>query len=684
MNCHCGSTLGCVSGFSRSLSIGRLVIATVAAGVVLAAMLFPLVGGAGAVTNWGADSIAGLSSNFQSSQVNGITTILAANGSVITHLYKDYRVPVLLHQISPTMQQAIISIEDNRFYQHGGIDLTGEARAVVNDAIAGAAVQGGSTLTQQLVKNTLLYSATTEADQKAAVEPTLARKLREAKIAIGLDKQLSKNEILKRYLNLVNFGGGAYGVQAAAMTYFGIAAAKLNIQQSALIAGIVQDPSAYNPLNNPNAATDRRNVVLAAMVKYHHITAAQGAAAKAAPLDLKPQPKPSNGCTSAATYTGFFCNYAVNYVSSTLGVPESTLQHGGLTIKTTLDPDMQTTATQAIINQPDFAMGAPKVATMDIVEPGTGKVLALAANRVFGPNAADPSQTMINLPVVASAGAGSTYKLFTAAAALEAGYTPDLTLSPGPHYTSKIEADQGVVYTVANAGKYPDTTTLQNALYTSMNTYFVNLEDVLGSVEPPVDMAKRMGLWAPGDPLPQQIIDEKRASFTLGPEPTSPLRLAVAYATVASGGTRCQPLPVVAIVDHLGKPLVDPSTKKPYLAGTDCVFGAIPTTVANTLAQILTKDVMPGNSGQTAERAYLGDGRVIAGKTGTAQNNFSYSFVGFTPQLTGSVLAYDPSGSQVMPNIGGGEGGFGGGYPAQIWHDAMQTIMADLPKVPIV
>lgn len=666
---------------SKLWALTKLIGSIAVAGALLAGLLLPYVGGVGIVARNSADVVEGLPDSFTIEDPESVTTILAVDGTVLTHLYTTYRVPVGLDQMAPVMRQAIVAIEDSRFYSHHGVDTTGTVRALLANVAAGTVEEGGSTLTQQLVKNTLLYQATSEEAQADATEDTVGRKLREMKLALEVERTYSKKQILEKYLNLVNFGGGAFGVQAAASLYFGVAAKDLTLPQAAMIAGIVKNPTAYNPLQNPDAALERRNLVLDAMATQGKITVADRNAAKATPLGLVPGGKPIRNCAAATNYGGFFCDYLVSYLTETAGIPEAELYGGGLTIQTTIDPATQVAATDAIVNQADFPMGGGKAAVLDIVEPGTGKVRALAVNRVFGNDPNDPAQTTVNLTTKASAGSGSTYKVFTAAAALAAGKTKDFTLHAPNGYESQIEKEKGGKYVVHNAGDYPEVMTLEDALYMSSNTYFVALEDALGSVTSPVQNAEAMGLWAAGDPLPQQIIDEQRASFTLGAEPTSPLRLAIAYATIAADGTACEPLPVEAVLGPDGQPLVNPETNTAYVSGTPtCRVGAIAPSVAKTLQQILLKDVMPGNAAQTAARAYLGDGREIAGKTGTAQNNYSYAFVGFTPQLVGAVLAYNPTTQETMPNVGGGEGGFGGGYPAQIWHDAMQVIMANLPK----
>jgi membrane peptidoglycan carboxypeptidase len=302
------------------------------------------------------------------------------------------------------------------------------------------------------------------------------------------------------------------------------------------------------------------------------------------------------------------------------------------------------------------------------VEPGTGHLLAMSVNRVFGYDANDPAQESYNLNVAPSQGSGSTYKVFVAAAALARGYSTSYTLTTSDPYTSRVYKKSGdIPYRVENAGSYRSTLDMTTALYQSSNTYFLGLEDALGSVEEPVRMAERMGLFQFSPPeLPQQIIADNRGSFTFGAEATSPLGLASAYSTLAASGTQCDVLPVTAILDRHGEPLVG-DDGRPVLDGDNCTPEAIPPGVANTLNQMLRKDVEPGWGGQTARRAYV-PGHQIAGKTGTSQKNYSIAFVGYTPEITASVMVLNPKENQDV-------GGFGGGKGASIWHDAMAPIL---------
>jgi membrane peptidoglycan carboxypeptidase len=643
-----------------------LFVAVPLAGALIAGLVSPWIVGAGLVARSSADLLTPLPSALGDSVLPGNTVVLAADGSVLTYFYRENRTPVSSGRIAPVMKQALVDIEDARFYSHHGIDLEGTARALVSNLIAGGVREGGSTLTQQLVKQTLLQTAETAEDRQAATEQSIGRKLREARLALAMEEQYTKDEILTRYLNLVYFGEGAYGVEAAARRYFGVAAADLDVLQAATLAGLVQTPTADNPVTDPVRATVRRNQVLQRMHAQGHLSAADLASLTAQPVATAPTPSPPNGCVGAVL-GGFFCDFLQRHLTQDLGISQQVLETGGLTIRTTLRPDIQTSGDAAVVRtQP---MGAPLAAIFTSVEPGTGHVLAMSVNRRFGYDVTDPAQESVNLNVAASQGAGSTYKVFVAASALEQGIPTWNTITTSDPYTSRVYKNGLAPYTVQNAGRYPPTLTMVEALIRSSNTYFVALEDQLGSVEGPVRMAQRMGLFSL-DPVADQVVAENRGSFTLGAEATSPLALASAYSTMAANGTQCDPTPVTEILDATGKRLqVDGRSVD---VGDHCTPEAMPPAVATTLNQILTGDV--GLPIGTGTRARI-PGHQVAGKTGTSQNRFSIAFIGYTPSLLASVMVLNPKHNQDV-------GTYGGGYAAQIWHDAMAPIISAGPDQP--
>jgi membrane peptidoglycan carboxypeptidase len=652
---------------ARLRALGMLLIVAVpVAGALIAGMLLPWVVGPGLAARSTANLLSPLPTELAEGTLAGNTVVLAADGSLITFFYRNNRTPVAADQIAEIMKQALVDIEDARFYDHKGLDVEGTLRALAHNVAAGSVVEGGSTITQQLVKQSLLQAAVTPEERAEATEESVARKLREARLALALEQQHSKSEILTRYLNIVYFGRGAYGIQAAAQRYFSVNAADLTLPQAAMLAGLVQTPANDDPLTNPEGAVERRNQVLQRMHTLGHISAQELADISAQPVAVAPSPPPPNGCV--ASVAGFFCDFLQRHLTQTLGIPQERLEDGGLTITTTLRPDIQAAGDRAVLD--DLAPDDPLAAMFTAVEPGTGRVLAMSVNRRFGYDVTDAAQESVNLNVVPSQGAGSTYKVFVAAAALERGVPAWHTITTSDPYVSRVYKEGTRPYRVQNVGRYPATLTMTEALIRSSNTYFVALEDQLGSVEGPVRMAQRMGLFSI-DPVADTVVAEKRGSFTLGSEATSPLALASAYSTLAANGTQCDPTPVVSVLDHIGAPLTGP-TGEPLNTGTFCTPDAVPPVVATTLNQILVGDTaLPIGTGTRAAIR----GHDIAGKTGTSQNRFSVAFVGYTPKYAASVMLLNPKQNQDL-------GGYGGRLAAPIWHDAMLPILSAEAAVP--
>ncbi|MEI4270676.1 transglycosylase domain-containing protein [Klenkia sp. LSe6-5] len=653
----------------RWVVVVKLLGAAVVAGMLVAAVAGPWLVGldlAGRAVGDGQDPVSATTvAEVTSAPLPAVTTVLAADGSLVTDFFDQDRVPVTADEIAPVMGTALVDVEDARFYSHGGVDPVGTLRALVADVSSGGAAQGGSTLTQQLVKQTLLQRADSTAGQEAATADTLGRKLTEARLALAVDAGMSKPDILTRYLNTVYFGHGAYGVQAAAQTYFSVDAADLTTLQAATLAGLVQNPSSDDPIAHPDAAKARRDVVLQRMHTQGDLADADLATDTAAPVTTVPGPDLPQGCAQARL-GGFFCDYARQYLTGTLGLTDQQLDEGGLTITTTVDPLVQRSGDAAVVRT--LPSDSQLAAVDDVVQPGTGHVLGMSVNRTFGCTGA--GCTSVDLPTVAARGAGSTYKLFTAAYALQHGYTASFTQTTPSPYTSTVYkkngGTRGAPYVVSNATpNYPETLDMADALVMSSNTFFVGLEDHLGSVEGPVREAQQLGLASLTDDEAQQAIDGEQGSFTLGPVATSPLDLTDAYATVFSGGTQCDPTPVTAVTGPDGAQVAG-ADGEPLDTGDHCTAGALPTPVAHTLAQVLRGDVQSDIG--TASRARI-PGYDIAGKTGTAQENYSIAFVGSTPQYTAGVMVFDPDEEVDVVGYGGDKG-------ARIWHDAMAPVLA--------
>jgi membrane peptidoglycan carboxypeptidase len=615
------------------------------------------------------------------------TVITDSAGEPIARLYDQYRIPTAPADIAGTMKAAVVAIEDRRFHEHGGVDWRGVARAIVTNLITSGAPfdgQGASTITMQYVKNHRLYAVADSARERdAAVADTLERKLRDVRVALALEQRLGKQEILARYLDTVYFGHGAYGVAAAARTYFDTAAADLTLPQAALLAAIVKAPSTFDPVDAPLAAKGRRDLVLAAMAEVGSITAEQAAAARARELGVvEPLRQVEQGCVAAVPDTGFFCRYVVAHLEDH-GLDAGELGTGGYTIRTTLDRRATRAAARAAAAQAPVGRSEGIANAVAIVEPGrqAHRVLALVANRELGPDAA-AGQSAYPLPTApVPYGAGSIYKIFTAAAAMERGLGIHSEVPAPERYTSEEFEDGTAPYTVTGDGGAPPEPTLQRALALSPNTTFVALLDELGSVDSTVGMARRLGMReslqvrdARGRTVAEVVTEQERASFTLGPVPAIPLELANVAATLVSGGVWCPPTPVESITDSAGRAVVLPEPPCEQ---------AVPEGLADTLAVGLSEDHTIGTAAAAAAAA--GWERPMIGKTGTTQHNLSAGFVGATPQLAGAVTTWSDR-SPPRPVCAGDpprlcEDGtlFGGTVPASTWFAAMGPLHEDLP-----
>src|SRR5262245_17100435 len=352
-----------------SRAVAKLTWCCLLAGVLAAALMFPLAGGIGLMSNRASDIVAHGSAQLMEVDVPQVSTMVDAAGNPIAWLYSQRRFEVPSEGIANTIKLAIFSIEDKRFAEHNGVDWQGTLTGLSGYLSGNLDTRRGSTLEQQYVKNfQLLVTAQTDAERRAAVALAPARKLREIRMALTLDKTLSKPEILTRYLNLVFFGNGAFGIQDAAQTYFGIDASQLNWQQAALLAGIVQSTSLLDPYTNPEAALQRRNLVLDTMIENLPQHAEELRAARAAPLGVLPRPNQLPGGCIAAGDRGFFCDYVLEYLSQA-GISKEQVERGGYLIRTTLDPKVQASVKTAIdkIASPTLQDVA---SVMSVIKPG--------------------------------------------------------------------------------------------------------------------------------------------------------------------------------------------------------------------------------------------------------------------------------------------------------------------------
>ncbi|MGW2518022.1 transglycosylase domain-containing protein [Streptomyces sp. NPDC001617] len=671
-------------GLSSTQQAAKFLGVSVLAGAVMAGIALPAFGALGLAAKGSVESFDELPANLKTPPLSQRTTILDADGGQIATVYSRDRTVVPLKDMSPYMQKAIVAIEDSRFYQHGAIDLKGVLRALNKNAQSGGVSQGASTLTQQLVKNVAIEEAGDDPTKVAqATQQTLGRKIKELKYAIQIEEELGKKKILENYLNITFFGEQAYGVEAASQRYFSKHAKDLNVQQAALLAGIVQSPSRYDPVNDATEATKRRNVVLQRMAELGDISQAEADKAKKTPLGLKPS-QPKNGCITAVKGAGFFCDYVREIFltdpifGKTREARAKVWNQGGLTIHTTLDPQSQESV-QASIKEHVYKTDDVATAAT-IVEPGTGKILAMGQSRPYG---FGKHETQINLSVNQSMGGGagyqpgSTFKPIVAAAAIEGG-TPATQSYSSPYqmnYPSPVSICDGNEWRTDpnNPAKLTNESTEEHGPYSmkqatakSVNTYYVQLISDIG-ICPVVQMAGKMGVArADGNKITQA------PSIALGTQEMSPLTMANAYATFASRGMYCTPVAIESITQTVG------SQKKSLEVPKSTCSRAMSEKTADTVTTLLKGVVEDG----TGTEAGLTD-RPSAGKTGTTDNRYAAWFVGFTPNMAGAVWVGDPAHKRQMKNISIGgvwnEKVYGGKVPGPIWRDMMTGALDGKP-----
>jgi membrane peptidoglycan carboxypeptidase len=630
-------------------------------GVVVAAMAFPAVALVGLTAKSASDSYADLPSVLSTPPTPQATYVYANDGkTLITTFYEQNRRDVTLADIAPVMQRAIVAAEDTRFFEHGAVDAKSVLRALVSNS-RGGHTQGASTLTMQYVRNVLENDPNlTEKQRQDASADTVARKLQEMRYATTLEHQLPKEEILERYLNIAYFGDRAYGILAASWTYFSKPPSQLTLAEAALLAGLVQSPDSDNPATGDRAAAlARRTYVLDAMARSGTATPAEVAAAKAEPLALHPTEQP-NDCVdvpSAHNDWGFFCDYLRQWweeqpqFGATDADRERALKQGGYTIVTSLDPRIQAAALGQSLAV--YGYGSQRALPIAVVRPGTGRVAAMAVNRHYSvaPNPGGATHPNTVNQLVAGGGsvdgyqAGSTFKLFTMLAALEAGYPLTSTFDAPPQLVTEWPAkgphacDGKWCPANANPSWMDGPRTMWTGYGRSVNTYFVWLEQQVG-VQNAVAMAQRLGITfrADGDAA-LAAHPFSWGAFTLGVADTTPLDLASAYATVASGGTYCAPLPVLSITDRSGAPVpaAHPNCRpviSPDLAAAAADAARCP---------VGQQSAYGGCDGGTApEVSTILGGRPVAGKTGSSEENATETFVGFTPQCVAAGIAADP------------------------------------------
>ncbi|MFB7494599.1 transglycosylase domain-containing protein [Streptomyces sp. NPDC056161] len=670
-------------GLSPTQQAAKFLGVSVLAGAVMAGIALPAAGALGLAAKGSVKGFDEIPDNLKSPQLSQRTTILDNQGQQIATVYSRDRTVVDIKDISPYMQKAIVAIEDSRFYQHGAIDLKGVLRAVNKNAQSGGVAQGASTLTQQLVKNYFIEEAGDDPTKVAqATQQTLGRKIKELKYAIQLEEKLGKKKILENYLNITFFGEQAYGVEAASERYFSKHAKDLNLQESALLAGIVQSPSRYDPVNDEAEATKRRNTVLQRMAEVGDISRQEADKAMKAPLGLHVS-QPKNGCITAVKGASFFCKYVENVFLSdpvfgkTKEDRAKIWNRGGLTIRTTLDPQAQESVQTSLkdhVNQSDKVAAAAT-----LVQPGTGKILGMGQSRPYGYG---KNETEYNYSVDRDMGGsnygfptGSTFKPFVAAAAVEGGKpaTQEYSSPYKMKYPSPVQRCESQPYvntkgeTVENENKSEvGPFRMKDAMAKSVNTYFVQLISDIGLC-PVVNMTDSLHVvQGNGDKLPEQ------PAIALGSVGLSPLTMASAYAAFASDGTYCTPIAIESISQKIG------NEQKSLPVPKSTCTRAMNQKTADTVNTLLRGVVDSG----TGKEAGLTD-RESAGKTGTTDERKNAWFVGYTPNLSGAVWVGSPQQNVEMKNIS--IGGvyrplvYGGEVPGPIWKDAMTGALQGKP-----
>jgi membrane peptidoglycan carboxypeptidase len=638
----------------------RLLGAAIFAGVLVGLLALPGVGSVGMAARDASDSFQSLPDDFSLKPPPERTTVYSADGQVIAQFYYHNRESVSLDQVAPIMQKAIVAIEDARFFQHGPLDPKGSFRALVTNAQDGGIKQGGSTLTQQYVKNLLVENAKTEKDAQAAKAPNFGRKLRELRYAVNVEKRLSKNQILESYLNIAYFGSGAYGVQAASQYYFSKNASELTLAEAALLSGITNSPYAYDPEINAKSATDRRNIVLYRMADLKIITKQQADAAAAEPIKLHIK-KPKTDCVDSKA--PFFCEYVKDEIlgnsafGKTSADRERLLYRGGLTIRTTLDMKAQKAAQHALSLRPSSS----KTATEAMVKPGTGEIKAMVVSKDYG-DSKKKGQTTLNLAADYAHGgnggysAGSTFKIFTLAAALDKGYSVGTTL-PAPNSTtvsgfSDCKGNHFEPWTLSNAETSKrKSANLDTGTWGSINTFYAYLEQRVGLCDAS-RMATNFGMkQANGQPL-QQV-----PSQVLGTNNIDVTHLAAAYAGFAARGQYCTPVAINDVTDANGKKIKVPQAK---------CGKAVDSSVADEVTRIL-QGVLTSGTGRGR-----GIGRPAAGKTGTCEAHSCALFAGYTPDLASAVWYGDPAAPFGNPSPG-----IYGANVGAIWQASMRAALQD-------
>jgi penicillin-binding protein 1A len=534
-------------------------------------------------------------------------------------------------QIAPVMKQAIVAVEDRRFYEHRGIDLHGILRAIWADIRNQKVVEGGSTITQQFVKNAYVRN-----------QRSIGRKLREAALAWQLEQQWSKDRILTAYLNTIYFGNGAYGIEQAARVYFGHSAARLTLPEAALLAGIPADPALYDPVTNPSAVRERRREVLLDMLEQSDITYNQFRRANQARLP-RPQDVRLPASQGPAPY---FANYVKQLLIDKYGTAR--VFGGGLRVVTSIDLRLQTVARDAIAKWLPAEHGP--AAALVAIDPRDGRVLAMVGGENY-------RKSQFNLAVQGERQPGSSFKPFVLATALAEGIAPSTTFTSGP---VTISLGNRLWYVHNYEGSNLGRIDLTTATTVSDNTVYAQLTQLVG----PKNVARMAAALGITSPLNGYF------AIGLGAEPVNPLEMARAFSSIANHGSRIDgslfgnhPLAILSVNGQSNRPVERP------------VLGPNSAAIIDSLLENVV-------SAGTGRQAQLPDGRPVAGKTGTTENYGDAWFVGYTPQLAAAVWVGYPQRLVPMLTEFHGQPVAGGTFPALIWKSFMERALPSLGDAP--
>jgi len=680
--------------FDTATTVGKIMSflgVSALCGLLAAGLIFPLAASGGAAASAGTDILEDIPAELEEEPLSVPSYIYASDGTTeLATFYAENRQPVGLEDVSQSMIDAIIAIEDERFYEHGGVDARGVSRALVNN-VTSDSQQGASTITQQYVNNMLINAVVLTGEGRLTIsgtgEKTYADKLREMKLAVAVEQEMTKDEILEGYLNIVLLGGRTYGVEAAAQYYWGIPASELSIAQSAVLAGMVQSPNGYNPEVNPEASQERRDIVLGAMLSAGDITQEEHDEAVATDLTTDIHSE-EVGCI-AASMGPYFCDYVRREIlaSDTFGPDEESrselLDRGGLRITTTLDPDAQEAAeaeVEATVPRNDSS-GAGAAITS--VEPGTGNILAMAQNREYGPGSEESDgQTTINYNVDLEDGgtygfqAGSSLKPFVVAAHIEEGGATDDVVDASVSEWANTERWEASClergYTTSDdqydVGNVEDNTnrrmTIDYGVYFSVNTATLATASDMDLCAI-TDVTDRLGVHTAND---GEGISPANPSFVLGSDGVAPLTQAAAYAAFADDGNFCEPRALLEVTDTHGNEYDVPDANCEQVIDEDVVAQVNDITI-----NIAEGTIAAGNPPFP-----------MAGKTGT--NNFYSStwFVGFSSGV--STASWIGNTEEINTGYGDNEVAingqtydefFGSTLAAPMWLDYMEQVGGD-------